>query len=82
MEIPSGTSLFTVGALTASMVTPVAAFALLKKVTKSLLRSLLELYELGFRHVSYSPNTCVGKVEDALGQRYYTFMDIVLFKPY
>ena len=53
------------------------------RVTKSLLKSMLQMYDdLGFRHVSYSPNTCVGKDADSLGKRYYTFMDIVLYKPY
>ena len=40
------------------------------------------MYDLGFRHVSYSPNACVGKSQDPIGGQYYAFMDIVLFKPY
>ena len=48
---------------------------------KKLLKFTTELYDLGFRHISYSPNTCVGKSQDPNGQ-YYTFIDIVLYKPY
>ena len=48
---------------------------------KKLLKIVSQLYDLGFRHISYSPNTCVGKSQDPNGQ-YYTFIDIVLYKPY
>ena len=48
---------------------------------KRLLKLMSQLYDLGFRHISYSPNTCVGKSQDLNGQ-YYTFIDIVLYKPY
>ena len=51
------------------------------KTAKSLLKSISQLYDLGFRHISYGPNTCVGKSQDHKGQ-YYTFIDIVLYKPY
>ena len=51
------------------------------KAVKSLLKSISKLYDLGFRHISYDPNTCVGKSQDHAGQ-YYTFVDIVLYKPY
>ena len=48
---------------------------------KSLLKSVSQLYDLGFRLISYDPNKCIGKEEDPRKQ-YYTFLDIVLFKPY
>ena len=51
------------------------------RAAKSLLRAISKLHDLGFRHISYSPNTCVGKSQDSGGQ-YYTFADIVLFRPY
>jgi hypothetical protein len=51
------------------------------RVAESLLKSISQLYDLGFRHISYDPNTCVGKSQDHDG-RYYTFIDIVLYKPY
>ena len=51
------------------------------KVAKTLLKAISQLYDLGFRHISYDPNTCVGKSQDHDG-RYYTFIDIVLYKPY
>ena len=51
------------------------------KAAKSLLKSLSELYDLGFRYVSYAPNLFVDKSQDHGGQ-YYTYIDILLYKPY
>ena len=48
---------------------------------KSLLKSISQLHELGFRHISYAPNLFVDKRQDH-GMTYYTYIDIVLYKPY
>ena len=48
---------------------------------KKLLKFISQLYDLGFRHISYSPNTCMGKSQD-INEQYFTFIDIVLYKPY
>ena len=50
------------------------------KAAKSLLKSISQLYDLGFRHVSYAPNLFVDKSQDHRHQ-YYTYIDIVLYKP-
>ena len=51
------------------------------RVAKILLKAISQLYDMGFRHISYDPNTCVGKRQDH-GGVHYTFVDIVLYKPY
>ena len=48
---------------------------------KSLLKSIAQLYELGFRHISYAPNLFVDKRQDHK-MTYYTYIDVVLYKPY
>ena len=51
------------------------------KVAKGLLKAISQLYDMGFRHISYDPNTCVGRSQDH-DKRYYTYVDISLYKPY
>ena len=51
------------------------------EAAKSLFKSISQLYDLGFRHISYAPNLFVDKRQDHQNQ-YYTFIDIVLYKPY
>ena len=51
-------------------------------VLKQLLKSFLEMYKLGFRLISYAPNLIVGKSQDPVDRRYYTFADVVFYKPY
>ena len=50
-------------------------------LTRILTSFLTKFHKLGFKLVYYSPNTCVGKEQDPFGKKYYTFMDIVLYKP-
>jgi hypothetical protein len=48
----------------------------------NLLKSLQVMHDkYGFRMVSYNTNGCVGKAQDKLEGRYYTYFDIVLYKP-
>jgi hypothetical protein len=50
------------------------------KKLSELLEALKQLYNLGFRLISNTPNNCVGKSQDS-GRQYYTFFDVVLFRP-
>jgi hypothetical protein len=52
----------------------------LHKAIYKLIQSLQQLYEMGFRMVSYSPNGCMAKSHD-VERRYYSYFDIVLYKP-
>ena len=51
------------------------------QVFRGLLKSFLEFYHLGFRLISYSPNLCVSQTQDQYGARYYTYADIVFYRP-
>ena len=51
------------------------------KAAKAILKLISQLYDLGFRHISYAPNLYVDKKQDH-GGKYYTNIDIVLYKPY
>ena len=45
-----------------------------------LLEALQKLDKLGFKLISNTPNNCVGKSQDQ-GKQYYTFFDVVLYRP-
>ena len=44
------------------------------------LKQMEETY--GFKSIDYKPNGCVGKWQDEIENKYYTFFDIVLMKKY
>ena len=44
-----------------------------------LLDALKQLYNIGFKLISNTPNNCVGKSQDQ-GRQFYTFFDVVLYK--
>ena len=50
------------------------------RIFRQLLKSFLDMHELGFRLISYSPNHCVGRSYNHLNQNYYTFANIVFVK--
>ena len=50
------------------------------RIFRQLLKSFLDMHELGFRLISYSPNHCVGQSYNHLKQNYYTFANIVFVK--
>ena len=49
-------------------------------VFRQLLKSFWELYQLGFRLISYAPNLCVSTSQDQYGAHHYTYADLVFYK--
>ncbi len=48
----------------------------------NLLRALKSMKDdYGFQLISYEANGCVGKSQDELSKRFYTYFDIVLYNP-
>ena len=50
-------------------------------VLRQLLKSFHQLYQLGFRLISYAPNRCIGQGHDQDDRKFYTYANVVFYKP-